>query len=171
MEKAIMMQVASLDGPVFNATKWFTSGMYKRRKEVIMGKERDSNVSMLRVSPPPFTDKQNEDIVSWAAYTLEERSFPEDARAKSDRDYLYETEPELRHRMVYKASGFDAPDKPVDLYELYLTTGKKRYLIDFSRDGVSGKILNTGNAYLVKNDDEKMAQFNEFEEQERKQKR
>lgn len=165
MDKQIMMQVTETDGPYFDATKWFTNGKYKRRKDVQMGKEFYSDCSMLRVAPPPFEPKDNDDILRRAAGAIE-RSYP---TAEKDGEYLLEKRPDLRHRMLYIASGFDAPNQPFDGYQLYLTIGERRYTIDFSRDGVSGKIVDVGSARLIKKDNEKdMKIFSHFEEQESK---
>jgi hypothetical protein len=129
-----------------------------------MEKEFYSDCSMFRVAPPPFEPKDNDDILRRAAGAIE-RSYP---TAEKDGEYLLEKRPDLRHRMVYIASGFDAPNKPIDGYQLYLTIGERRYTIEFSRDGVSGKIVDVGSAFLIRSDDEKIKLFMEFEEQERK---
>jgi hypothetical protein len=161
VKNPILMRTTATGGPYFDATKWFDNGMYKQRKEVIMGKEVYSDVSMLRVNPPPFPGKQNIDLASWAAYVLE-RYYPNE-----NTDILLLSPPDLCHRMVYIGSGFDSPDKPIDGYTLYLTLGKKRFTINFSRDGVSGEIIHASSAFLVEKDDEKAEFFQKLEEQER----
>jgi hypothetical protein len=143
VEKPVMMRTTATNGPYFDATKWFVSGMYKQRKEIMSGKEIDSEVSMLRVAPPSFSEKQNTDLASWAAYALE-RYYPHE-----NTDFLLLFPPDLRHRIVYIGSGFDEPERPIDGYTLYLTLGKKHFTIDFSRDGLTGEILHASNALLI----------------------
>lgn len=122
---------------MFDASQWFTRGMYKTRNIEVDGGA--SNVTMLRSQPKPFTREQLNELPYAAAEAF-------DASLESvDTEAFIVSPPALGHRIRYAYSAFAEPNKPEDYYYLYLELAGKRYAVTISRDAQSGEIL-TGKA-------------------------
>ncbi len=164
MPKKILMYYGGTEiEEMFDATQWFTSGMYKPRNMEADGGA--SKVTMLRSKPKSFTAAQYEELPLIASGRLR-WNFPD-----LDRAPLINNPPDLRQRVRYAYSAFAEPNKPVDYYNLYLELHGKRYVILFSRDAQSGDLLPGGSAKQVVGDyaaqTEHRKAFAEIEEAER----
>ncbi len=143
MSSKVMMYygIWSPDDNRFDATRWFTSGMYSRR---LMGTPAQASAeSMLRNKPLPVTANMNDDLVAIAGVALE-YDFPQ-----VNTDSLINDPPDLTGRVRYWISKFDKPDKPVDLYNLFLNLGNQRFVITFSRDAQTGELIDKNSAKLI----------------------
>lgn len=135
----------------FDASRWFESGMYRRRTT---GTPAEISVdTMLRNKPLPVTREMNEDLVAIAGVALE-YDFPE-----INTDSLINHPPQLTQRVRYWVSKFDQPDKPVDLYNLYLELDGQRFVITFSRDAQTGDLIDNNSARKVSVDQEADAEY------------
>jgi hypothetical protein len=153
MSSKVMMYygIWSPDDNRFDATRWFSSGMYKRR---LMGTPAEASTeTMLRSKPLPIVANMNDDLVAIAGVALE-YDFPE-----VNTDSLINDPPILTGRVKYWASKFDKPDKPVDLYNLFLNLGQERFVITFSRDAQTGELIDKNSARRVSADQEADAQY------------
>lgn len=164
MPKKILMYYGGTEiEEMFDATKWFVSGMYKPRNMEADGGA--SKVTMLRSKPKPFTAAQYEELPLIASGRLR-WSLP-----SIDRTPLLNNPPDLRQRVRYAYSAFAEPNTPVDYYYLYLELHGNRYVILFSRDAQSGEALPGGSAKQVVGDYAHQAEhrkaFAEIEEAER----
>ncbi len=148
----------------FDASRWFDSGMYRRRS--IGTPPEVSADTMLRNKPLPITRDMNEDLVATAGVALE-YDFP-----GVNTDSLISHPPQLNQRVRYWLSKFDKPDKPVDLYNLFLELEGQRFVITFSRDGQTGNLIDSNSARLISVDQQADAEyvqiFNELDEAERR---
>ncbi len=167
MSSKVMMYygIWSPDDNRFDATRWFDSGMYRRR---IMGTPPEASVeTMLRNKPLPITERMNEDLVAIAGVALE-YDFPE-----VNTESLINQPPALSHRVRYWISKFEKPDRPVDLYQLFLNLDQKRFVITFSRDAQTGDLIDDNSATLVyanqESDAEYVRTFKELDEAEQRQ--
>lgn len=149
-EKVMMYYGAWSEEEVrFDASRWFSSGMYRPR---YMG-ERNlrSATTMLRTRPKVFTAQDNDELCIDAIMALKS-DYP-----AVDSGLLSETTPDDLHRRVrYVFSAFDEPDRPVDSYRLYLNLNGERYIITFALDAQTGEHLATG-AYADRFDPEQPA--------------
>jgi len=123
---------------MFDASQWFTRGMYRTRN--IEADGGASNVTMLRSQPKPFTREQLSEL-PYAAAEAFDASHLEDV----DTEALILNPPNLGHRIRYAYSAFAEPNKPEDYYYLYLDLAGRRFAVTFSRDVQTGDNL-TGKA-------------------------
>lgn len=139
MPKKMMMYYGGFEiEEMFDASQWFTRGMYKTRNIEVDGGA--SNVTMLRSQPKPFTREQLSEL-PYAAAEAFDASYLESA----DTEAFLLNPPELGHRIRYAYSAFAEPNKPEDYYYLYLDLTGRRFAVTFSRDAQSGENL-TGKA-------------------------
>ena len=156
MNEKIMMRVLE-DDPPFDATQWFASGMYQR----ISLKDEDkvyyprgaqyNDTTMLRISPPPFTDEQVEILQMRIVRALKGKIFPADFPPKvppSVDELGLDSGFDPRPQIVYLSSGFmdfgdDKPKVPVDYYTFYTLLEGKRFYVFIHRNGATGEILRT----------------------------
>lgn len=141
----ILMRTSFDDPHAFDATKWFQSGMYQRRR--LAGRVFDDEISMTRVRPPAFGKAQNLGlcdgiVVAW------KRLYP-----KLDTSGFLENCPDLIHRTFYVASGFSSPETPEDHYHTYVSFRGQRWIVDIVRDGVSGKIVHVSDVIKISTSD------------------
>lgn len=128
MPKKIMMYYGGFEvEEMFDASQWFTSGMYKPRN--IEADGGASNVTMLRSQPKPFTREQLAELPYAAA-----EAFDLSHLDGTDTQALVLNPPDLSQRIRYTYSAFSEPNKPEDYYHLYLELSGKRYVITVSRD-------------------------------------
>ena len=167
-EKIMMYAGGSLFGELFDATSWFASGMYRR--DLYPDERRGfAQVGMTRIAPPPFPDSQLEELRIRIAGALDRSEGFDDvprmpeAAIEKVRDQDFDPRPQI----VYSASGFDAPDEPVDTYIFYMLYEGKRYFVTFDRDPVSGEIIMSSRDISLKNKEEEERRFRELEEQEK----
>jgi hypothetical protein len=117
-------------GPRFDATKWFRSGMYRPQ-------ELDGKVNpyiMTRSKPFVFKAKDNVFLVQAAIDALE------DVQPEVNTRLIWDTWPVLTRRLRYTYSSFNAPDKPADLYDLYLQVSYRRFVISLRLNGDEGEV-------------------------------
>lgn len=139
MPKKMMMYYGGFEiEEMFDASQWFTRGMYKTRN--IEADGGASNVTMLRSQPKPFTREQLNELPYAAA-----EAFDGSHLENIDTEAFVLNPPELAHRIRYAYSAFAEPNKPEDYYYLYLDLAGRRFAVSFSRDAQSGEIL-TGQA-------------------------
>lgn len=134
MSERVMMYYGtwSEDEIRFDATAWFSRGMYRPR---YMG-ERNirSATTMLRNQPRVFTAQDNEKLCVVAISALD-FDYPQ-----VDTSLLTTTTPEdLYKRVRYVYSAFEEPNLPWDSYLLYLTLNGERYIITFAVDAQTGE--------------------------------
>ncbi|MHB2248190.1 hypothetical protein [Pseudomonas fitomaticsae] len=119
----------------FDATRWFSSGMYRPR---LMGTpSAQSPVTMLRNSPDPLKGISNDEFLTKVLVAMEER-YP-----KVNTEELVLDTPDLRRQIRYAYSAFSQPDRPVDSYWLFVTIGGDTFVITIDWD-VNDKRLLTG---------------------------
>lgn len=139
MPKKMMMYYGGFEiEEMFDASQWFTRGIYKTRN--IEADGGASNVTMLRSQPKPFTREQLSELPYAAA-----EAFDANDLESVDTEALVLNPPELGHRIRYAYSAFAEPNKPEDYYYLYLDLAGRRFAVTFSRDAQSGENL-TGKA-------------------------
>ncbi len=139
MPKNMMMYYGGFEiEEMFDASQWFTRGMYKTRN--IEADGGASNITMLRSQPKPFTREQLNEL----PYTAAE-AFDASHLESVDTEALVLDPPELGHRIRYAYSAFAEPNKPEDYYYLYLDLAGRRFAVTFSRDAQTGENL-TGKA-------------------------
>ncbi len=110
--------------PSYDATKWFRSGMYE--PEDAFG--HFNTHRMKRSKPIVLTAKYNEFLVQAAIDSLKSN------HPGVDTQVLLMTWPVLTRRVRYMYSLFISPDKPADLYELYLQVSDRRFVINLQLD-------------------------------------
>lgn len=113
-------RASQVDDTMFDATKWFRSGMYE--PEDLFGEF--NTFRMKRSEPIVLTAKDNEFLIEAAIEALERNHPGVDTRV------LLMTWPVLSRRVRYTYSVFIVPDKPADLYELYLQVSDRRFVIN-----------------------------------------
>lgn len=165
MAKKIMMYYGGFEvEEMFDASQWFTQGMYQPRNIEADGSA--SNVTMLRRQLKPFTAEHLAELPYIGSSELR-KEFPE-----LDRTTLLDTPPELSHRIRYTYSAFAEPNKPEDYYYLYLELEGRKFAVLFSRDALTGGNLTGKNASEVRGDYAAQAAhrqaFSEIAEHERK---
>lgn len=139
MPKKMMMYYGGFEiEEMFDASQWFTRGMYKTRN--IEADGGASNVTMLRSQPKPFTREQLSELPYAAA-----EAFDANDLESVDTEAFVLNPPDLSHRIRYAYSAFAEPNKPEDYYYLYLDLAGRRFAVTFSRDAQSGENL-TGKA-------------------------
>jgi hypothetical protein len=154
MEEKIFMSYGYFLEPdgTFDATDWFRSGMYKRRrmyrKNVFFERR-----SMTRVSPPPFHVSQVEELRlhllveingllrSWPNLNPYQKDRLAHITLEKSRKNLLDERFDPRPQIFYLYSDFPEPNKPVDMYTVYLLIEGQRFSVDLPIDGVSGKFL------------------------------
>jgi hypothetical protein len=139
MPKKMMMYYGGFEiEEIFDASQWFTRGMYRTRN--IEADGGASNVTMLRSQPKPFTREQLSELPYAAA-----EAFDASHLEGVDTEALILNPPDLGHRIRYAYSAFAEPNKPEDYYYLYLDLAGRRFAVTFSRDAQTGDNL-TGKA-------------------------
>ncbi len=139
MPKKMMMYYGGFEiEEMFDASQWFTRGMYRTRN--IEADGGASNVTMLRSQPKPFTREQLSELQYAAA-----EAFDASHLEGVDTEALILNPPDLGHRIRYAYSAFAEPNKPEDYYYLYLDLAGRRFAVTFSRDAQTGDNL-TGKA-------------------------
>ncbi|WP_192389820.1 hypothetical protein [Burkholderia cepacia] len=169
MNENIMMRVSE-DDPLFDATQWFSNGMYQR----IPLKEEDkayypagahyNDILMRRISPPPFTDEQVESLQINIVMALKGEIFPADFPPKvpqSVEDIGLGSGFDPRPQIVYISSRFndymgDESKVPIDNYIFYTLLEGKRFFVYIQRNGETGEIFRTSRVRSshIPNDDE-----------------
>ena len=142
----IMMtsRATGASGPMFDATKWFRSGMY-------VPQELDGKVNpyiMTRSKPFVFKAKDNEFLIQAAIEALE------DVQPEVNTSPVWNAWPVLTRRVLYDYSVFSAPDKPSDIYNLYLQVSYRRFVIGVQLDGDDGNLAFDGEVVEVDNTNE-----------------
>jgi len=139
MPKKMMMYYGGFEiEEMFDASQWFTRGMYRTRN--IEADGGASNVTMLRSQPKPLTREQLSELPYAAA-----EAFDASHLEGVDTEALILNPPDLGHRIRYAYSAFAEPNKPEDYYYLYLDLAGRRFAVTFSRDAQTGDNL-TGKA-------------------------
>lgn len=139
MPKKMMMYYGGFEiEEMFDASQWFTRGMYRTRN--IEADGGASYVTMLRSQPKPFTREQLSELPYAAA-----EAFDASHLEGVDTEALILNPPDLGHRIRYAYSAFAEPNKPEDYYYLYLDLAGRRFAVTFSRDAQTGDNL-TGKA-------------------------
>ncbi|WXL26381.1 hypothetical protein WG219_02505 [Ectopseudomonas mendocina] len=127
MSKKVMMYYGGWDTEeMFDATQWFTNGMYKPRNIEADGSA--SNVTMLRNKPLKLTSQQVEQLPVVLAGAFFSADIPLDLEAFAI------SQPDLSNRYRYAYSAFARPNIPEDYYYLYLDWQKKQFVVTFSMD-------------------------------------
>ena len=110
----------------FDATRWFSSGMYRRR---LMGSPPEASPeTMLRNMPETLQSIDNDTLLNKALVAIE-GTYP-----KADTKDLILNTPDLRRQIRYAFSYFSKPDKPQDTYWLFLTIHDETYVVTFNWD-------------------------------------
>lgn len=166
MAKKIMMYYGGFEvEEMFDASQWFTQGMYQPRNIEADGSA--SNVTMLRRQLKPFTAEQLAEL----PYVLNEAFYLTEHEA-IDTSTVIHNPPQLSHRIRYTYSAFAEPNKPEDYYYLYLELEGRKFAVLFSRDALTGGNLTGKNASEVRGDYAAQAAhrqaFSEIAEHERK---
>lgn len=143
--ETVMMTADStgINGPLFDATKWFSNGMYVT--EDLDGKANP--YIMTRAKPFVFKAKDNDFLVQVAIEALEDVQPEVNARA------VWNAWPVLTRRVRYSHSFFLAPNKPSDVYNLFLQVSYRRFVIQFRLDGDDGNLTYNGEVQEVKSMD------------------
>lgn len=127
------------NGPTFDATQWFRSGMY-------VAQEFDGKLNpfiMMRSKPFVFTAKDNEFLIQAAIEALE------DVQPEVDTKPIWDAWPVLTRRVRYTYSVFSAPNNPADLYNLYLQVSYRKFVIGLQLDGDAGNLVYDGDVVEV----------------------
>ncbi|MGX5795045.1 hypothetical protein ACWHY4_14865 [Pseudomonas sp. E2-15] len=139
----------------FDATKWFSSGMYRLETDIDPSPMR----SMTRKHPVVFTAKDNDKLVEAAISGIKSFDSSLDTRT------LESQWPVLTGRVRYTYSVFVAPDEPKDLYDMYLQMGKYKVVIVIGLDVNTGDITDENEArYIRENDGNDPAYMDTFEQ-------
>ena len=156
MSEKVMMRISE-DDPLFDATKWFSNGMYQR----IPLKDEDrvyypagakyKDTLMTRTNPPPFTDAQVEILQMRIVRALKGEIFPADFPPKvppSVEDIGLGSGFDPRPQIVYISSRFndyvgDESKVPIDNYIFYTLLEGKRFFVYIRRNGETGEIFRT----------------------------
>jgi len=174
MNEKIMMRVSE-DDPLFDATQWFSNGMYQRiplRNEdkvyYPVGTHYNDTL-MRRISPPPFTDEQVESLQINIVMALKGEVFPADFPPKvpaSVDDIGLGSSFDPRPQIVYISSRFndygsDESKVPIDNYTFYTLLEGKRFFVYIRRNGETGEILRTSrsrSSHIPEDDEERRFQ-------------
>lgn len=89
---------------------------------------------MTRSKPFVFKAKDNVFLVQAAIDALE------DVQPEVNTRLIWDTWPVLTRRLRYTYSDFNAPDKPADLYDLYLQVSYRRFVISLRLNGDEGEV-------------------------------
>lgn len=152
-----VMMTADSTGRVetFDATKWFRNGMY-------VPQELDGKINpyiMTRSKPFVFKSKDNVFLVQEALAALQ------DVRPEVNTQLVRDTWPVLTQRVRYDHSFFSAPDKPADVYKLYLQVSYRRFVIALQLNGDEGELVFDGEVTEVNSvDPEEEVHIQVFEE-------
>ena len=111
---------------MFDATRWFTSGMYAPRN--IEADGSTSHVTMLRNKPLKLTSQQVDQLPIVVAGVFFSADLTLDLEA------LAADQPDLSNSYRYAYSAFAKPNTPEDHYYLYLNWQKKQFVVTFSMD-------------------------------------
>ena len=127
----------------FDATKWFSSGMYRLETDIVPNPMR----SMTRVHPVVFTAKDNDKLVEAALRGIVNVDSSLDTRT-------FESQwPLLMRRVRYTYSFFVIPDEPKDLYDMYLQVGKHKLVIVIGLDVNTGEITAEYEGRVIREND------------------
>ncbi|SDZ37948.1 hypothetical protein [Pseudomonas salomonii] len=139
----------------FDATKWFSSGMYRLETDIVPNPMR----SMTRTHPVVFKAKDNDQLVEAALRGISDVLPSFDSRT-------FEAQwPVLTRRLRYSYSFFMAPDEPRDLYDMYLQVGKYKLVIVVGLDVNTGEITAEYEGRVIReNDGNDPAYMDTFEE-------
>ncbi|KRW58845.1 hypothetical protein [Pseudomonas sp. TTU2014-080ASC] len=153
---------------MFDATQWFTSGMYKPRNIEADGSA--SHVTMLRTQEPELTDTQISELGLAAGQAFGMSSYDE-----LDIEPFVLSEPDLSNRYRYAYSAFAKPNQPEDYFYLYLDVLNRQFVATLSVDAlhggeISGKYIQEVHADQPA-DAEHIKAFTEIAEAERKARR
>lgn len=134
----------------FDASRWFSSGMYRPR---LMGTPpEESPVTMLRNKPESLRHIENDVLLTEALFAVG-RQFP-----KLDTEDLILNTPDLHRQIRYAYSSFAEPDKPVDSYWLFITFANKTVVVTIDWDVTERKLLPRSMASnLIEKSDEEAA--------------
>lgn len=134
----------------FDATRWFSSGVYRPRLEGTPAQA--SPLTMLRDKPESLQAIANDVLLTKVLVAIEQK-YP-----KVDTEDFVLNTPDLRRQIRYAYSAFSEPDKPVDSYWLFVTLQNDTYVVTLDWD-VTAKQLLTGAmaSHLVKGSDEEVA--------------
>ena len=134
----------------FDASRWFSSGMYRPR---LMGTPpEESPVTMLRNRPESLRHIENDVLLTEALFAVE-RQFP-----KLDTEDLILNTPDLHRQIRYAYSSFAEPDRPVDSYWLFITFANKTVVVTIDWDVTEKKLLPRSMASnLIEKSDEEAA--------------
>jgi hypothetical protein len=117
----------------FDASRWFSSGMYRPR---LMGTPpEESPVTMLRNKPEGLQHIDDDVLLTEALFAIG-RQFP-----KLDIEDLVLNTPDLHRQIRYGYSSFAEPDRPVDSYWLFITFGNKTVVVTIDWDVTEKKLL------------------------------
>ncbi|WP_460135689.1 hypothetical protein [Pseudomonas sp. S1_E04] len=127
----------------FDATKWFSSGMYRLETDIVPNPMR----SMTRTHPVVFTAKDNDKLVEAALRGINNVDSSLDTRT-------FESQwPVLTGRVRYTYSYFVIPDEPKDLYDMYLQVGKHKLVIMIGLDVNTGEIMAEYEGRVIREND------------------
>lgn len=134
----------------FDASRWFSSGMYRPR---LMGTPpEESPVTMLRNKPESLRHIENDVLLTEALFAVG-RQFP-----RLDTEDLILNTPDLHRQIRYAYSSFAEPDKPVDSYWLFITFANKTVVVTIDWDVTEKKLLPRSMASnLIEKSDEEAA--------------
>jgi hypothetical protein len=128
----------------FDATAWFENGMYQPRKFYVYGgREESTDLTMLRVSVPPFPDSDLVDLRAWLVAGLNPvtHSIPELWPPPENYErILMNKHFDPRPQIQYSYSYFIEPNKPIDVFDAYLLLEGKRFYVSLKRDALTGEI-------------------------------
>jgi hypothetical protein len=139
MSKKVMMYYGGWDvEEMFDATRWFTSGMYAPRNIEADGSA--SNVTMLRSKPLKLTSQQVDQLPIVVAGVFFSADLTLDLVAFAT------NQPDLSNSYRYAYSAFAKPNTPEDYYYLYLDWQNKQFVVTFSMNAqkpekLSGKYV------------------------------
>jgi hypothetical protein len=111
----------------FDATRWFSSGMYRSRNIEADGSA--SSVTMLRNQVPKFTPQQLSELPFAAGQAFGVSSYDD-----LDIEPFVLREPDLSKRYRYAYSAFAKPNQPEDYFYLYLDVFNRRFVATISID-------------------------------------
>jgi hypothetical protein len=118
-------------GETFDATQWFSNGMYRLETDLIP----NPMITMIRRKPVVFTAKDNDQLMEAAL-----RGVGNAGGESQDVIALEAQWPVLTRRVRYSYSVFVAPDVPRDLYDMYVQVGRKKFLVMIGLDVNTGEI-------------------------------
>jgi hypothetical protein len=140
-ERIMMQHRYANDEEVFDATRWFESGMYRHRRI-------SRNRTMLRVEIPPFSVGQLENLrvrmTTALDPTVDYYHRHGGAMPKVPESYkriLMDEGFDPRTQIFYKYSYFPEPDKPMDMYVVGFLLEGERFAVNLARAPFSGEIV------------------------------